>query len=64
MENLENKNVTANPDICIGCGACISICPVEAISFDDDGRAKINPDICIKCGACQATCPVMAIVIE
>ena len=49
---------------CIGCGACISICPVEAISFDDDGRAKINPDICIKCGACQATCPVMAIVIE
>ena len=46
---------------CIGCGTCVSICPVEAISFDKDGKAVINKAKCIHCGACEASCPVNAI---
>ncbi len=53
-----------DPKKCIGCGTCVSMCPVEAISFDENGRAKINKDICIKCGTCEAVCPVGAIKIE
>ncbi len=53
-----------NKNKCIGCGSCISICPVEAIDFDDDGKAKIDPNKCIKCGSCEATCPVEAIKIN
>ena len=49
---------------CIGCGACVGICPVGAISFDASNKAEINPEICIKCGACEATCPVEAIKIN
>lgn len=49
---------------CIGCGACVSACPVNAISLDKDGKAQIDPKICIKCGTCQAICPVNAINIE
>lgn len=49
---------------CIGCGVCVSICPVEAISFDSDGKAKIDKVKCIHCGACQASCPVDAIDLE
>ena len=46
---------------CISCGTCVAICPVEAISFDSDGKAVINQEKCIKCGACKASCPVNAI---
>lgn len=51
-------------DKCIGCGACMQLCPVGAISFDEDGKAKIDPNICIKCGTCEASCPVQAIKIN
>ncbi len=50
--------------ICIGCGTCINMCPVGAISFDKNGKAKINPKICIKCKTCQGVCPVSAITIK
>ena len=46
---------------CISCGTCVAICPVEAISMGEDGKAVIDQQKCIKCGACQAICPVNAI---
>lgn len=49
---------------CISCGACIDICPVGAISWDTDGKAKIDPKKCIKCHACEGICPVGAIEIK
>ncbi|HQB32847.1 MAG TPA: 4Fe-4S binding protein, partial [Erysipelotrichaceae bacterium] len=26
--------VTVNKDLCIGCGACLASCPVEALELD------------------------------
>ena len=52
--------VKINIDICIGCGACVGTCPVNAISIVDD-KASIDPEICISCGACAGTCPENAI---
>lgn len=31
--------VKVNQDVCIGCGACVGICP-EVFSFNDDGYAQ------------------------
>ncbi|MDD2628462.1 MAG: 4Fe-4S binding protein [Clostridia bacterium] len=45
---------------CISCGACVSECPVDAISSGDEIYV-IDPDKCISCGACAAICPVEAI---
>ena len=45
---------------CIGCGACVGACPVEAITMADDGKAVIDPEKCISCGTCVAVCPVGA----
>ncbi len=50
-------------DKCIGCGTCVAICPVGAISFEDN-KAVIDKNKCIHCGACQASCPVEAIDLD
>jgi len=49
------------PEKCIGCTACVRVCPTKAI----DGKVKekhvINQEKCIKCGACMTTCKFGAI---
>ena len=40
---------------CIGCGTCLSWCPVDAIALID-GTAKIDKRVCIGCGECLAAC--------
>lgn len=47
---------------CIGCGACVAVCPFGAIVMQD-GKAYIT-EACTQCGACVATCPVGAILRE
>jgi len=49
-----------NPKKCIGCGACISVCPAKAISFKDS-KAFIDQKKCKKCYECVKICPVKAI---
>ncbi len=49
-------------DECVACGACISECPVDAISEGD--VYSIDADTCIDCGACVDACPTSAISAE
>ncbi len=66
-----------NPDLCIRCGKCISVCSfnaiirqqrpckkacgVNAIGSDDHGRANIDYSKCTSCGQCLVNCPFGAI---
>ncbi len=45
---------------CVHCGACVSICPVEAIVVEEDGRIEFL-DKCVLCGNCVNVCPVRAL---
>ena len=54
--------VEVNKDLCIGCGACVDVCPVGALQLgEEDGKAESDENICIDCGACMGTCPMEAI---
>lgn len=68
-ENLaENSNLTnsvedfvlANKNNCCGCSACMSVCPVKAISMQTDEEGFVYPVVdkekCIKCGKCKNSC--------
>ena len=50
-------------DACISCGACVSECPVDAIS-EGDAIYVIDDSTCIDCGNCANVCPVGAPVQE
>jgi len=54
------KTMVVNKDVCVGCGTCADICPVNAIKMVD-GVAQIDKEICISCGSCLGACPVNAI---
>ena len=47
---------------CIGCGACISECPVHAIEAKD-GIVVID-DNCVECDSCVLVCPLDAIATD
>lgn len=51
-----------DPDKCDGCGACVDVCPMEAIEIVDD-KAIIDEDECGDCGACVDECPTEAITL-
>ena len=50
-----------DPKICTACGACISACPVQAISGERGAVPSLDMKKCIKCGACKEVCEVEAI---
>ncbi|MFX1303895.1 MAG: 4Fe-4S binding protein [Promethearchaeota archaeon] len=48
---------------CSGCKSCISVCPFNAITFNEYQKvAVINKILCKGCGTCVATCPSSAII--
>jgi ferredoxin len=57
---------------CTGCGKCVSVCPVEAmtlVSANDPHNknrkvAKLTPEICLGCGVCVRTCPTKSILLK
>lgn len=47
--------------LCTGCGACMNICPKQAITMQTQDIGHIYPVIdpgkCVDCGLCHAVCP-------
>ncbi len=52
---------SVSSETCTGCGACIKVCPVQAITGEKKAAHSISETVCIKCGACIEVCPVNAI---
>ena len=52
-----------DPEKCTGCGACLRVCPQEAVSGRKKKPHQILPSKCIKCGACFEVCTFDAVII-
>lgn len=42
-------------DKCVGCGACLPVCPNKAITIED-GKSHTDRDLCKGCGECVKVC--------
>ena len=49
-------DVMLRPSRCIGCGACVEVCPEHAISTDAEGIVVTDRGLCVRCGTCTETC--------
>ncbi|MBU1007002.1 MAG: 4Fe-4S binding protein [Candidatus Omnitrophica bacterium] len=45
---------------CTGCGACVEICPVNAVKIENK-KAIVDEKECAECGVCINECPNEAI---
>ena len=49
--------------LCIQCGACLAICPMDALEALPSGAIHLSPERCIGCGLCTTRCPTSALVL-
>jgi Na+-translocating ferredoxin:NAD+ oxidoreductase RNF subunit RnfB len=60
-----------NESTCSGCGKCVDVCPVEAMSIVSANdphqpkkrKARLNEEICLGCGLCVRTCSSRSITL-
>ncbi len=64
-KDINNVNDVARWRLCLGCGACVSVCPKKAITLVDIPVRGIRPiadvDKCQKCSKCLQVCPAIGI---
>ena len=58
-----NYKLVLDKDVCIQCGACIERCPMECITFGEDGYPQMGAE-CAVCGQCAYICPAYARTLE
>ncbi len=59
-ENLENEILER--DLCIGCGTCAGVCPVDVLEMQFDKYGEYKPVLigdCIDCDFCDRVCPFL-----
>lgn len=61
-----SKEIKVNWDKCTQCGACVSICPTDALYIKDRKTMEVafDPEKCIACELCIRPCPPRAIEVH
>ena len=56
-----NAHDVARWRLCVGCGACFSLCPeglIKLVDVESEGiRPFVDPEVCQSCGTCLRACP-------
>ncbi len=60
-EEQDFERVVIDQEICITCGACVAVCPYQAIEIDNDGKIFLIWDKCKDDFSCIKVCPVNCI---
>ena len=60
----ETNPLRYDPDLCIDCGMCTTVCPHGVFVSDGKAARPARPLECMECGACQRNCPTGAITVD
>jgi Fe-S-cluster-containing hydrogenase component 2 len=52
--------VIVNKSLCVGCLACVAVCPIGAMRYYPGEKAPFK---CVACGACAKECPKQALEV-
>jgi coenzyme F420 hydrogenase subunit beta len=44
---------------CVGCAACVTICPTDVFDYKDENPVDTRNDACVFCELCADVCPVL-----
>jgi len=51
-------------DLCVACGSCIELCPMDVLRANGDGSpAILYADDCQVCYLCELKCPTGALLV-
>lgn len=74
MNPVHTTNFIPSVDVsnCNGCGKCVNVCPVEAMTLISANnpnkskmkKARLNEDICLGCGLCVKVCDKDTIILK
>ncbi|MGA9140139.1 MAG: 4Fe-4S binding protein [Methanocella sp.] len=56
--------IVKDEESCINCGACVSVCPVDAHKYEHDWSVRLDKSACVQCRACITACPVNALKLS
>lgn len=56
--------IDLDEDSCTDCGACVSLCPTEALYMAEDFSLELDEEKCVYCKACIPACPVRALEVK
>lgn len=62
VPNKKELHIESSGQLCIYCGACVGVCPLNCIYLDET-RITFDERICTRCEICVRACPVGAIEI-
>lgn len=63
MPEVKLPIFVVDENLCYGCGACIALCPTNALELVDR-LAIVEQESCTLCEHCIPSCPVFALRIE
>lgn len=54
---------SVNKSFCVGCEACVQICPKRCVKMREDVEGFLYPcvdkELCVSCGRCEKVCPAL-----
>ena len=63
MAKVTTATFVVHEDLCYGCGACIALCPTNALDLVNR-LAIVEQSDCTLCEHCIPSCPVFALSIK
>lgn len=60
----KRKKALADQTLCVACGCCMKVCPLQAVKVVKGMMAEVDWNKCVGCGRCVKECPASIISLQ